>query len=266
MSAPIDSNLMAPLAVFVASLLGSSHCAGMCGGLVLFIGQNKLNLVVYHAGRLLGYLTVGALAGELGKSVLQAKEMQGVAIAASALLGAVFVATGVRLVWPEIRKRVAPRSGASFYRPFAKLNRMWSGAFHRLALVLKKRSHTWHGALAFGVSTALLPCGWLYTFVLAAVATQSALLGAATLFAFWLGTVPALSAAPWVLRSVLKPISGSFPIVSGLLLVAVGLYSWSGRSLQVIGNLGNSEPPGETINTNQPSCHGHHSGNSDGEP
>src|SRR5690606_18807129 len=47
-------------------------------------------------------------------------------------------------------------------------------------------------AALLGVSTGLLPCGWLYAFALSAAATGSARDGALVMAAFWLGSVPAL--------------------------------------------------------------------------
>jgi hypothetical protein len=44
--------------VFVASLLGSLHCAGMCGGIACFVGGTAARgraLTLYHLGRLLSY-------------------------------------------------------------------------------------------------------------------------------------------------------------------------------------------------------------------
>ena len=61
-------------AVFVASLVGSPHCAGMCGGIAAFCGgvgecSAKRSMgasAVYHASRLASYAMVGALAGAFG--------------------------------------------------------------------------------------------------------------------------------------------------------------------------------------------------------
>ena len=58
-------------AVFVASLAGSLHCAGMCGPLVAFYSgadashglARSITHAVYNGGRLAGYLVLGAVAG-----------------------------------------------------------------------------------------------------------------------------------------------------------------------------------------------------------
>ena len=52
-------------------------------------------------------------------------------------------------------------------------------------------------ALATGLLTTLLPCGWLYAFVALAAGTASAPLGALVMLTFWIGTLPAI-AAFWI--------------------------------------------------------------------
>ena len=47
-------------------------------------------------------------------------------------------------------------------------------------------------ATGLGLLTPLLPCGFLYTFVLLAAGTGSAVQGAAVMAILWLGTAPAL--------------------------------------------------------------------------
>ncbi|MFN7147839.1 MAG: sulfite exporter TauE/SafE family protein, partial [Myxococcota bacterium] len=46
-----------------AGLLGSPHCVGMCGPFVTATGRSA---PAWHAGRLLTYVTLGALAGAVG--------------------------------------------------------------------------------------------------------------------------------------------------------------------------------------------------------
>jgi uncharacterized protein len=61
-------------AIFLASLLGSLHCAGMCGAFVAIacgrLGNDRSDWrdavalqTAYHGGRLLTYVTLGMFAG-----------------------------------------------------------------------------------------------------------------------------------------------------------------------------------------------------------
>ncbi len=60
------------LSVLGASLLGSPHCAAMCGGFVCFFsGQqdakpSQLTHATYHLGRLISYALLGVAAGVAG--------------------------------------------------------------------------------------------------------------------------------------------------------------------------------------------------------
>jgi len=58
------------LAIFAASVLGSLHCAGMCGAFVAIAVQDRGNWrrhaslqAAYHGGRLASYLSLGIAAG-----------------------------------------------------------------------------------------------------------------------------------------------------------------------------------------------------------
>src|SRR3954464_12082881 len=61
---------------FVLGLIGSLHCAGMCGPLALalpIVGNTRLSFttsrLLYNAGRLLTYCIIGALLGIVGRSL-----------------------------------------------------------------------------------------------------------------------------------------------------------------------------------------------------
>jgi sulfite exporter TauE/SafE len=64
-------------AVFVASLVGSLHCAGMCGGVVaLCVGVERPDRgrawplhAAYNGGRGLTYAALGAVSGGLGAAI-----------------------------------------------------------------------------------------------------------------------------------------------------------------------------------------------------
>lgn len=63
---------MSYLSILIASLLGSPHCAGMCGGFAAWSGSGGLRwsgVAAYNLGRLITYITLGIIAGLLGKSL-----------------------------------------------------------------------------------------------------------------------------------------------------------------------------------------------------
>lgn len=187
-----------PFAVLGASLMGSGHCVAMCGGLILMVGRDRKGIVFYHLGRLAGYSSLGCLAGFLGSSFLKSSDYTVFSWIASVSLGFGFTFIGTRL---------------------------WVGkSLHLFRLpnqVLQKVSRVGPGATGF--LSVFLPCGWLHTFVLGAVATGSALLGALYLAVFWMGTLPALSAGPLAFSRVFQPMARRWPRFSALILISIGV-------------------------------------------
>lgn len=181
-----------PGLVFAISLLGSMHCVGMCGGLIMALPQQPRVLVSYHLGRWLGYLSLGALAGLAGNFLLQ----QGNLLSKlSALLMALMFTAIALQIW---------RGQAVHFPLPAWLNqKLQAPLSHSLQLARSPRHQSWAGGLV-GLLTVFLPCGWLYTFVLGAVMTRSLLWGAVYLSAFWLGTLPLLLGAPGLFQRWLR--------------------------------------------------------------
>ena len=189
-----------PVSVLLASFAGSAHCLSMCGGLVATFAPTRSGYVAYHLGRLMGYSLLGSLAGFAGQSWIGSSH-PAVSLASAIVLGLALLAGGLRA---------------------------WSGrgAFHAsilpnawLQMLLRKSA-----GLPFlgGLASCVLPCGWLHTFVLGAAATQSPVSGGVFLAFFWLGTLPALSAAPWLLHKLIRPLEIKAPRVVGSFLILAG--------------------------------------------
>lgn len=225
--------------VFLASLLGSTHCAGMCGAFVAFAvgtgeggaGPSKARLLVaYNGGRLLTYCTLGAAFGALGGALDMAGSMAGVSRVAAMLAGATLIVFGGAQLLRALGARV-PHA-----RPPATLARTLKRA-NGLAMTLPPVRR----ALVIGLMTTLLPCGWLYAFVAAAAGTGSAALGAVTMAAFWLGTLPVLAAVGVGVRALSGPLAAKLPVVMPALIVGAGLVTiWtragvSAESLSAVG-------------------------------
>lgn len=96
-----------------------------------------------------------------------------------------------------------------------------------------------HGAIAekppalrgliLGVLTALLPCGWLYSFVVTASGTGAPLTGAAVMAFFWLGTVPLLAGIGEGVKRLSGPLRRHLPRLAAVLVVTVGLATIAGH-------------------------------------
>jgi sulfite exporter TauE/SafE len=133
----------------------------------------------YHLGRALAYAALGLLAGGLGAALDLGAAQSGFGRVAG-LSAAVFVAIfGVSSLL-GVGDRLLPRTPSAILHLAQRLG-------GRVAQLPP------HGrALAMGVLSAALPCGWLYLFVTVAAGTGSPIAGAIVMLAFWIGTVPAL--------------------------------------------------------------------------
>lgn len=201
------SYLSIPLGVLVASVLGSTHCASMCGPIAITVSNSNGYMSLYHTGRLLSYLTLGALAGLLGEAFLSGN-LSIISTLSVILISGFFIYTGWRLV-----------KGKS---PDIFPTGLVTGLLSKPARWSLAR-RPWLRSLTIGVVNGFLPCGWVYIFVLGAVATKSALYGAGILLIFWLGTLPVLSVLPFVYKKTLGKRSRRLRMAAGIVLIILGL-------------------------------------------
>lgn len=173
------AGISTPAAAFVAGLVTSLHCAGMCGPLACMLAPAKddradpfMVATVYHGARLVGYTVLGALAGGLGRLPFDLAGGSAVSVLPWVLVG-FFLVVGLRL-----EKRL-PR--------LAVLTRLqW-----KLQNALRGRSRL-RVAAVMGAATPVLPCGPLYFLIAISAFAGSAVRGAEFMLAFGLGTAPLL--------------------------------------------------------------------------
>lgn len=247
--------------VFLASLLGSLHCAGMCGPLVGFCaGGSKVSgaaLSAYHLSRLACYCLLGALAGAVGAAVDFGGDAAGFGRAAGVVAGLVMVAFGLSsLLSSSLGARYRDWRGPASDSP----SRV-TISLQRTMAKARGLSPTYRSAAVGGLS-AFLPCGWLYAFVAASAGTASPFSGALVMAAFWAGTVPILLALGLGVSAVFAPLRRRAPAMIAILLVAMGVASIFGR-LQVPSfqdamgsDVGRSALAGELDSEAMPCCEG----------
>jgi sulfite exporter TauE/SafE len=163
---------------------GFGHCVGMCSPFVLFVsrryaapeGRRPAAFAAqlwYTAGRVSTYAGLGAVAGALGGVVELAGALLGIQRAAAIIAGGVLVVSALVAL-----SDLVPG--------------LYTGGrlFSRVAGMLHGRvpGHPF----ATGLFLGLLPCGLLYSAVIAAVARGGPLEGGAALTLFGIGTAPAL--------------------------------------------------------------------------
>ncbi len=219
------------LTVFIASLVGSLHCVGMCGPFVAFYSgsdnsagmKRMVSHGAYSGGRLLTYALFGVAAGTVGAALDVAGSLAGFQRIAAVLAGATMILWGV-LALLQLRGVRIFKHGTGNGRIARLFRRGFSLVSDKPPVVR---------ASVVGLLSGFLPCGWLWAFVVTAAGTGSAAKGAAVMAAFWAGTVPALLAVGFGTQLVSAPLRRHIPAVTAILLVALGLFAILGRPASV---------------------------------
>ncbi|QDT03837.1 hypothetical protein K227x_22220 [Rubripirellula lacrimiformis] len=216
-------------AILTASLLGSMHCIGMCGPLAMWAsgvgdkasrGTVIVSTSMYHLGRMITYVLAGFIAGTLGGAIDMGGQWIGIQVAAARVVGVCMVLVGGWKLFTLVRGRSAPVGELKPSRVGGVLVKLRPFLF-RLPLVGR--------AFATGLLTTLLPCGWLYLFALIAAGTGSPKLGPVVMFAFWVGTVPALTALIAGSQLLSRRFTMAVPSLAAGMLILTGCYTASGR-------------------------------------
>ncbi len=206
------------VAALSMGLVGSLHCLGMCGPIVLALPRQGRGahaaamLVAHHLGRSLTYAVMGLAAGALGHGLSLAGFQKGLSIG----MGLVLL---LALAGQTIRWRVPLPS--AYVKFVASIKSGMSRRFHSGGVGTR---------LVFGALNGLLPCGLVYTALAAALATGGALSGALFMFLFGLASSPALvalSVGGWhagdAIRPLLRRAAPALTFVFGVLFVVRGL-------------------------------------------
>lgn len=202
-------------AVFGASLLGSPHCAGMCGPLLTFLrgkddtASSLHAQATYHLARGTAYASLGALAGGLGQAANLGGAWAGIGSVSAWIGGSFLILWAAVRIWPRRWGRFRPPR--FLHRTVARIGRLGG-------------TRAWTRSLALGFASALLPCGWLFAFVAVAGGSGDWLHGAAIMVAFWAGTVPVLFGLGLGLQTVFSKITARRPVLTTLVLTSLGLW------------------------------------------
>lgn len=204
------SYLSVPAGVFIASLAGSSHCAVMCGPVAVTVHNRIGYLPLYHLGRLASYLSLGVLAGLLGEKFLS-DNYPVISKLSLILLSLFLIYAGYNLIKGRRPELVPGRLITSLLKIPA-----------RFALTQRKPL----ASFTLGAVNGFVPCGWVYVFVIGAVAVKNPLYGGALLFIFWLGTIPALSFFPILYKKAAGIAPRKVTLAAGIILIAAGLVNF----------------------------------------
>jgi uncharacterized protein len=230
------------VSALLSGLIGSLHCLGMCGPIVLMLPTGNgtktafvIGRLAYNSGRIITYAIMGTIGGLLGHLVMLAGFQQLLSIVAGTVILLVFILPRkfIRQISPSFMKGLTEQ-----------LQNIWGKLLSSSGVI---------SLFLIGLLNGLLPCGLVYVSLAAASTTGSAIGGLSYMVVFGLGTVP--------LMLVFSLFSGLLPnkirlwaiklvpagaIVLGLLLILRGMslgIPYISPNLKSHGKMTNQELP-----------------------
>jgi uncharacterized protein len=211
---------MEVLAGFAFGFLGSLHCIGMCGPIVLALPVGTQGMfrytvgrLLYNFGRVVTYSVMGGLIGLIGAGLSLAVLQRNISILAGGTVLLVFLA-----------QRLS-RGTLHIPSAFGGLLPKIQG---RIASLLKKDALP--PLFFLGLLNGLLPCGFVYLAITAAAVTADVTRGMMFMAGFGFGTMPAMVGFSFFprlispgLRSRISRVLPAFTVFIGVLLIVRGL-------------------------------------------
>jgi uncharacterized protein len=235
-------------AAFVTGIASSLHCLGMCGGAIsammltakpkssnaqvatfpiaslvstrpaagsTAVAMTNLPFVLaFNGGRILSYGVAGAAAGALGSGagLLLMSDAMPFRLVLFITANIIMLLTGLYIAGWTTGLAPLERAGQYLWRHLSPLT-------NKLLPV-----ETVPQAALLGGLWGWIPCGLVYAMLVVALSSGSALRGAATMIAFGLGTLPAMTAAGMLSAQLKKTLRDKrLRIVAGLVVIAMAL-------------------------------------------
>lgn len=219
-----DWSALAPFAAL--GLVGSLHCAGMCGPFALAIGLRAgssraraiAHALLYALAKALGYALLGFLVARASHAAVHA----GAALGDAAQVSQRLASLRAGLAWVAAASCLALALSALGVPLVPSTWRTRLGAVPRPLQALFDSARALPGAaraFGMGAANAFLPCGLSWSALALALAAPSAT-ATLGLFVFGLGTLPVLAATALVGHVLPVAVRGRLRPVAALLLVA----------------------------------------------
>lgn len=206
------------IAGFLLGLVGSLHCAGMCGPIALNLPlrgnsftERLISGILYNLGRTFMYGVMGAIFGFIGQGFL----LLGIQRWVSITMGVILI---VSVIAPFAFKRIK-FSNFDFFTGFVRSS---------IQKLFQMRSYK--GLFLIGMLNSLLPCGLVYLAIVGAIASGNMFYGSLYLVFFGLGTLPMMLAISLIGnaitsngRNILNKIIPYVVVLMGVLFIFRGL-------------------------------------------
>lgn len=214
------------LLAFLVGLLSALHCLGMCGGIIgaltfsLSIETRHdwprllAFLLAYNLGRAGSYALAGAAFGWLGQAAMTTGPSTWPRQLLQGLAALVMIGIGLYM--------------AGWFPRFAQVERIGEPLWQRLEPIGRRLLPvaTLPRALVYGAVWGWLPCGLVYTMLIATPSVGGPAAGALYMALFGLGTLPAMLAVG-LFTGRLHAWARSRPVqvAAGLSVMALGLFA-----------------------------------------
>jgi len=202
------------ISAFVLGIMGSFHCAGMCGPIAIALplhgnspGGKIFGGSLYNLGRSVTYGIMGALFGLLGQGVAMIGFQQKISV----IMGSLMI---LSILFPAL------------FRNQYSMSKSWISIVGRLKSTIGGMFsiRSYPSLFFIGMLNGLLPCGLVYIAIAGAIGTGNAGMGTLYMILFGLGTIPMLLgislAGNLLSLTVRKHINKLIPI----LVVVVGIF------------------------------------------
>jgi len=170
------------ISAFVLGIMGSFHCAGMCGPIAIAlplhgnsVGGKIFGGSLYNLGRTLTYGVMGALFGLLGQGIAMIGFQQKISV----IMGSLMI---ISILFPAL------------FRNQYSMSKSWFSVVGKLKTTIGKMFsiRSYPSLFFIGMLNGLLPCGLVYMAIAGAIGTGSVGLGTLYMILFGLGTIPML--------------------------------------------------------------------------
>jgi uncharacterized protein len=208
------------ISALILGLMGSFHCAGMCGPIAIAlplhgntVPQKVFGGALYNFGRTITYGIMGAIFGLLGQGI----SMIGFQQKVSVIMGAFMI---ISVLFPVL------------FRNQYSMDKSWFSLVGKLKKSIGQMFsvRSFSSLFFIGLLNGLLPCGLVYIAIAGAIGTGDVGQGTLYMILFGLGTIPMMLAISLAgnmmglaLRNRINKLIPVLVVVVGLLFILRGL-------------------------------------------
>ncbi len=199
---------------FIAGILGSGHCLGMCGALVsgyfMNAGNNKsyIPYFVYQLSRVFVYTLIGMIAASLGVVLVSGGYFGKIQSLLQMAIGSIVVILGLGIIG------LIPWQGSIKLLPLELLRKGYGAARTKSPVI---------GAMIAGFINGLMPCPLTFAMYVEATAATSVKQGGQLMLAFGAGTLPTMLLISFAFGKMSSTLRGLMLKAAATIMITMGL-------------------------------------------